>query len=270
MNNIITLNDVLFGYEEGKDIFCGMDSAISEGVTSLTGQNGTGKSTFMLLAAGRLIPEKGTVNIFDRDTTTFTSEEELNKWVSIIYQNLEFETEDNVATLLNFVFEHGHHDKNNKELINKVITTLELKEALQKKTNETSKGEMQRVIIAFAVLFGSKIIMMDEPVFALEHYQKDQVFSFLREYSHEFGISIIFSIHELDISRKYSDNVLLFTKDKKIIRGTTEEVLTKENLEEAYQVPMDLLYERESLIREKLINPVKPGENSLDGKILEG
>ncbi|OQY37470.1 MAG: hypothetical protein B6229_08370 [Spirochaetaceae bacterium 4572_7] len=269
MSNIVTIKNILFGYEEGKDIFKDFSINIPSGVTSIMGQNGTGKSTLMLIASGRLIPETGTVSLLGNNTNEITNEEELNRLASIIYQNMEFDTDETIGNLLSFVYKSGHHtDKINLELINEIITVMELKDSLNKKTNRTSKGEMQRVVIAFALLYGSPIIFMDEPVFALENHQKDAIFKYIVDFAHKFNISIIFSIHDIDISKKFSDNVILFNKNRTAIIGSKDEILVKDKIEEAYQVPLHLLHEREKLNRKSLLNRDKMN-SGLKGKILE-
>lgn len=269
MSSIITIKNILFGYEENKDIFKNFSLNIPPGVTTFIGQNGTGKSTLMLLAAGRLIPESGNVEILENDTRKITNEEDLNKMASIIYQNMEFDTDETIGNLLSIVYKNGHHsEKVDEILINEIINVMELKESLNKKTKSASKGEMQRVIIAFALLYGSPIIFMDEPVFALENDKKDRIFKFITEYAHKHSRNIIYSIHDLDISKKFCDNVVLFFKDKTVKVGKKEDILTKELLEEAYQVPMHLLHQREKLNRETLMS--KPySDSGLKGKIIE-
>ena len=268
MDKIISIRNILFGYQEGKDIFRNYSIDIPKGVTTFIGQNGTGKSTLMLLAAGRLLPEEGVINLLNVNTKEITSEEELNQKASIIYQNMEFDTQETIGNLLNYVFENGNHNSKDPELVDELITVFELKESLYKQTNTASKGEMQRVVIAFALLFGSPIILMDEPVFALEDHQKDKILQYIKDYAHKHSINVVFSIHDLDISRKYSDNVVLFNKDRSTIVGPTEKILSEENLEKAYQVPMHLLYEREKLNRETLLKKEAP-TSGIIGKVLE-
>ncbi len=269
MNNIISIKNILFGYTEDKDIFKDFSLDIPAGVTTFIGQNGTGKSTLMLLAAGRLLPESGNVVLLEKDTKNITDEEELNSLASIIYQNMEFDTDETIGNLLSIVYKSGHHSDNiDNKLVNEVITVMELKESLNKKTSSASKGEMQRVIIAFALLYGSPVILMDEPVFALENHQKDSIFKYITEYAHEHKRHIIYSIHDLDISKKFCDNVVLFFKDGKAKVGPKEQMLSKELLEEAYQVPIHLLHEREKLNRDTLMNSDKPS-SGLTGKVIE-
>lgn len=269
MDSIISIQNILFGYTEDKDIFKDFSLNIPTGVTTFIGQNGTGKSTLMLLAAGRLMPESGNVVLLKKDTKDITDEEELNSLASIIYQNMEFDTDETIGNLLSIVYKSGHHSKDiDNKLINEIISVMELKESLNKKTSSASKGEMQRVIIAFALLYGSPIILMDEPVFALENHQKDRIFKYITDYAHKHNKHIIYSIHDLDISKKFCDNVVLFFKNGTARIGPKDEMLTRELLEEAYQVPIHLLHEREKLNRETLINSDKPS-SGLTGKVIE-
>ena len=68
MSNIISIKNILFGYQEDKDVFKDFSIDIPAGVTTFIGQNGTGKSTLMLLAAGRILPEEGEITILEKNT----------------------------------------------------------------------------------------------------------------------------------------------------------------------------------------------------------
>ena len=265
----IVLEDISFAYEPGKEIFKDISLKLPGGVVSLVGQNGSGKSTLLLLAGDRLKPQKGTVLIDGIDSITITYEEKRNKLVSFIYQNMEFETEDSIGELLTIIYEKGFHREKNPQLLKTVIDILDLNEILKKKTGDISKGEMQRTVIAFSLLYGSKIIMMDEPVFALENNKKALILAYLNEYAKEFNVTIYYSIHEIELSRQYSEWVLLFTKAGKILVGKTEDLLTKENIEEAYQVPMDMLHQREHLYRDHLLRDKSTELKGLNTKVYD-
>ncbi|MBB6478899.1 ABC transporter ATP-binding protein [Spirochaeta isovalerica] len=266
----VILKNISFSYEEGKPLFKDMSLDLPQGVVSLVGQNGTGKSTLLLLAGGRLLPEKGTVEILGRNSSELASEEERNSLVSFIYQNMEFETEETIGQLLSTIYEGGFHKKKDPSLLKTIIDVLELGSLLDKRTGEISKGEMQRTVIAFSILYGSSIIMMDEPVFALENNRKEVVLAYLNEYAAQYGVTIYYSIHEIDLSRKYSTSALLFTKEGQILSGPTREIMSKENLEKAYQVPMDMLYQRENLYRSHLLEDGLPkGLSGINTKVIE-
>ncbi len=249
----VRLTGVSFAYPETDGmVFGDLSLSLPKGLVTLVGQNGTGKSTLLLLASARLYPTRGKVEILGRDSSELTDENERNRYVSFIYQNMEFETEEPIGALMDFVYEHGFHTARDPGLIKVLTSVLELSGVLNKKTQEVSKGELQRAIIAFSLLYGSRIIMMDEPIFALEDRHKLQVMGFLKEYALERSISIYYSIHEFEISRGYSDWALLFYKDRSIRLGRTDEMLTRSRIEEAYEIPYGMLYRKEHLYREAL------------------
>lgn len=239
-------------------VFSGLTLDLPEGVTSLVGQNGIGKSTFLLLAGGRLLPTTGRVRIEGTDTAELAGqgpevEERRNRLASFIYQNMEFETEEPVGELMEFVLENGYHGEPPAGFLEEVRSALDLSPLLDKKTQELAKGQLQRVIIAFSLLYGSKVILMDEPVFALEEERKERVFEYLMSYSQRHGVSIYYSAHDLHLTEKYSDNLMLFWKNGDLQMGPTEELFTRENVEQAYQVPFHMLYRKEYLFREMLM-----------------
>ncbi len=265
----ILFNNVSFAYENGRNIFKDMTLGIPSGVVSLIGQNGTGKSTLLLLAGGRIVPQQGRVLINGIDTITLNSDERRNRISSFIFQNMEFEAEENIGDLISIIYKNGFHKEKNPQLLKTIIDIMDLSSLLHKKTGNVSKGEFQRTVIAFSLLYGSPIIFMDEPVFAMENNRKEIVLAYITEFAKQFNITIYYSIHEINLSRKYSDNVLLFTKDGQIICGSTKQLLQQENIEKAYQVPMDMLHQRENLYREYLKKDNMGELKELHTKILE-
>jgi len=249
MNPVEFLN-VSFSYET-RPVLDNLSLAVPPGVTSLTGPNGAGKSTFLLLASGRLLPTSGQVRLEDQDTQTL-DEVEKNRLCSLVYQNMEFETEEPLGDLLGFVFSNGFLPPSNRGFLKTVVATFELEGLQNRKTQALSKGEMQRAVMAFSLLYGSRVVVMDEPVFALEEAQKQRALGFVSEYARGSGVSFLYSVHELDLTRQFSDHVLLFSKDEAPRLGTAEELLTRDSLEQAYQVPYVLLHQKEKLYRATL------------------
>jgi len=165
---------------------------------------------------------------------------------------MEFETEENVRSLLHFVYENGFYKQRDEGLIDALVEVFELEPFLLQKTQEMSKGELQRIILAFSLLYGSRVIMMDEPIFAMEEYQKYKAMKFITEFARKEDISVCYSMHELDISQKYSDYALLFNKSTPPQYGSTQEMLTREYLEKAYEIPLTYLKKKETMYRTAL------------------
>lgn len=269
--NFLEFNDVTFTYpavegdldENGKQIepkpvFEHFSAVLPKGFVSFVGQNGCGKSTLMLLASGRLTPTSGTVSLLGQNPASL-GDEQKNLLASVIYQNMEFETEDKVSELLSYVYQNGALKGNakaikdgNSDLLGEVIDVFELSSVLEHSLTKLSKGEIQRVLLAFGILYGSASLFMDEPLFAMENYQKENALAYLKEFVHKTGTSVYISMHELDLTKKYADTVLLFYPNRDMSLGTPEEVLTRDEVEKAYGVPYAMLKDHENLSREYL------------------
>lgn len=257
----VSLQRVSFYYPQTETlVFRDLSIDLPPGVLTLVGQNGTGKSTLLLLAAGLLLPAEGRVLLHGIDTRHLQEETERQRHVSFVHQNMEFETEQPIGELLAYVYEHGFHERRDPGLVNELVKVCELSPVLDKRTQEVSKGELQRTIIAFSLLYGSRLVMMDEPIFALEEPQKHRIMGFLLEYTRRSGLSLYYSVHELDISEKYSDWLLLFFRDRPPRLGRTRELFNRENIENAYEVPFTLLRTKESLYRKTLLERARNRE----------
>ena len=271
--DFLEINDITFTYPavegdldengkqiEPKPIFEHFSAKLPKGFVSFVGQNGCGKTTLMLLASGRLTPQSGTVSLLGQNPAKLDDEQK-NLLASVIYQNMEFETEDKVSELLSYVYQNGALKGNAKairesteggDLLGEVIDVFELKDVLDHALTHLSKGEIQRVLLAFGILYGSASLFMDEPLFAMEPHQKEAALAYLKEYVHKTGTTIYISMHELDLTKKYADTVLLFYPNRDMALGTPEEVLTRDDVEKAYGVPYAMLKDHENLSREYL------------------
>lgn len=264
---MIQFNDVTFKYPDdisdldkagnpiiNKPVFEHFTGTIPSSFTSLVGPNGCGKTTFMMLASGRLIPQNGNVKLFDQNIGAL-GEQQKNLVASVIYQNMEFETQQPANELLSYVYKNGNFRGNAKgiedrDLLAEVTEVFELGNLLSRPLQKLSKGEIQRTLLAFSLLYGSMSIFMDEPLFAMEFKQKENSLNYLKKFSNETGTPMYISIHELELSKKYADNVLLFYPNRDMTFGSPEEVLTKDDLEKAYGVPYGMLKDQEEMNRQ--------------------
>ncbi len=256
MKKFIEFDNVTFAYpgdEKPKAIFQNFSASLPGGFVCLIGPNGSGKSTFMLLASGRLSPQQGSVSVFSENLAS-KEEEKRNLIASVIYQNMEFETTEITGKVLDEVCEKGCVEQRKKQdLLDTVKKVFELESFLVRPLNVLSKGEMQRTLLAFSILYGSKSLFMDEPLFAMEAYQKERALEYLRQYSIDNSIPVYVSLHELELSRKYAENILLFYPNRDIDFGTPSEILEKEALEKAYGIPVTMLKDAEALNRKILL-----------------
>jgi ABC-type bacteriocin/lantibiotic exporter with double-glycine peptidase domain len=126
MMDQIQLDRVTFTYPEADTpVFRDLSLNLPGGITSLVGQNGTGKSTLLLLAGGNIVPQEGRVLIHDVDTRDIRDPAIRQKYVSFIYQNMEFETEEKIEPLLHYVYENGHCEQKNDDFISTLVKVFE-------------------------------------------------------------------------------------------------------------------------------------------------
>jgi ABC-type cobalamin/Fe3+-siderophores transport system ATPase subunit len=243
----------------GDAIFSELSLELPGGLGFLVGPNGIGKSTLMLLAGGRVFPQAGTVRIRGVDSTAFADapfepalEAERNRLVSFVYQNMEFETEEPIGDLFDVVAEGAVDPGRAAAAQAGLITAADLTDRLGARMQELSKGEMQRAIVVMSLLWGSPIIMMDEPLFAVEPRRAEALLEAVRDHCASAGVSVYTSVHDVELARRFADTVVLFDTDRSISVGTAAELLSRESLERAFRAPWDTLYERQHLYRDLL------------------
>ncbi|POR04115.1 hypothetical protein AU468_03850 [Alkalispirochaeta sphaeroplastigenens] len=261
----VSFDTVSFSYAPDQEpVLSGLTLTMPRGLTFLVGPNGIGKSTLMLLGAARLFPSQGQITLLGASTENFLTaqsdpecEERRNRLASFIYQNMEFETENPLGDLLDAV------SANSPDPASAALHRQEVLEAtgtggfLGARMQELSKGEMQRAIIAMGLLYGAPVLMMDEPVFAVEPERAERIFSYLREYCTGQGTSIYASVHDVELARKFAQGVVLFHSDGLVEAGDPRELLARERLEKAFKAPWDTLYQRQTLYRD-MLNRLEP------------
>lgn len=253
----IRFSDVWYSWPENEEnpVFTDLSIDLPEGLVFLVGPNGIGKSTLLLLAGARVFPQRGAVTVLGTDAARFVDaaldpalEEERNRLVSFVYQNMEFETEEPIGVLLEYVAQSGVAPDRAGTLLKRMVRAADLGDRLGARMQELSKGEMQRAIVVMSVLYGSPIILMDEPVFAVEPARAERLLGEIHRLAAD-GITVFTSVHDVELARAHADAVVLFGEDGSILAGDPADLLDRARLEDAFRAPYDTLYERQRLYR---------------------
>ena len=194
---------------------------VKEGeIVALVGESGSGKS-LTSLAIMRLISEnaniEGEINFKGRNLLNLKEKEMCSirgNEISMIFQepmvalNPLFNIELQIGEA---ILEHKKISK--KEVKNKVIELLEKvkipnpEDVLKKYPHELSGGMRQRVMIAMAIALRPKLLIADEPTTALDVTVQKDIISLLKDINSEYGMSIIFITHDLDVVAEIADKV---------------------------------------------------------------
>lgn len=206
----------------------------------ILGPNGAGKTTILRTLAGLLQPVEGAVCIKGNEISNIDSKS-LAKELSVVLTN-KFDgglmTVFEVASMGRYPHT-GFFGKLTKKDTEKVIDALKTVNAIHlihRYFDELSDGEKQKVLIARALVQEPDIIILDEPTSHLDIKHRLELVEILKVLSREKGISVILSLHEIDIALKSCDKVVLVNKNTVIAYGTVEEVVNEEIIKELYSI----------------------------------
>jgi iron complex transport system ATP-binding protein len=170
----------------------------------LVGNNGTGKSTLLKTFTGELAPLSGKCQLRqdEKEINWFKLPSyERAKWMSYLPARHQYAAGLLVEDVLQIgrtphLNQFGTLSKQDKEKIQRVITTFGLSDWLEKPLHTLSDGEQQKVRLARVVLQESPFILLDEPTSHLDIRQKKYIFSWLQQLSNE-GKTIVCATHDL-------------------------------------------------------------------------
>ena len=229
---------------DGKTVVDGVSFAIPKGkVTSLIGPNGAGKSTVMGMISRLIAHDSGVVDFEGRDIGKWKSRE-LSRRLAILTQSNSIQMKLTVRELVafgRFPYSGNRVTLEDQKIIDRAISYMELEGFQDRFIDELSGGQRQRAMIAMAMSCSPKVLIADEPTTALDVYHATNMMKIVRRLCDELGKTVILVLHEINYAAFYSDYICAF-KDGKIARfGTVEEVMTKENLSQIYQVDFEIL-----------------------------
>ena len=105
-----------------------------------------------------------------------------------------------------------------------------------KRINEISGGERQRVIVARALAQDTDIMLLDEPVSQLDIHHQIELMETIHALIKTRGMTVVSVMHDLNLAAQYSDFIILMNEGKVVCQGTPHEVITKENIREVYKL----------------------------------
>ena len=121
--------------------------------------------------------------------------------------------------------------------ISDAISRVGLEDKVNQTFSSLSGGEQQRGLIARALVQKAALIVLDEPVNHLDVYYQHQVLKLLRSLAHTLNITVVMSLHDLNLAANYCDHLCLLDKGQMVAQGTPEQVLTSERLQQVFKIP---------------------------------
>jgi molybdate transport system ATP-binding protein len=191
------------------------------------GPSGGGKSTLVSLIAGLTKPDKGTV-VFNGETL-FDSEARLNVRTENRRMGMVFQSPSlfpHLSVKGNLLYGHRRCAPENRKIaFDDVVEVLKIVHLLDRGVKHLSGGEKQRVAIGRAVLGNPRLLLLDEPLSALDDSLKFQIVPFLKSACEAFGIPYLFISHSLLEIRIMTDQVLNVVNGGVASQTTAEELV---------------------------------------------
>ena len=188
------------------------DFTISGDRIGIFGVSGSGKSTLVSILAGLLKPDNG--EIFLDDDCLFSSARRFNlrpeqRRIAVVFQQHCLFPHLNVKNNLLYGFKRCPGEYRSIDF-NALVQALNLERLLERGVTNLSGGEKQRVALGRAILANPRLLLMDEPLSALDDSLRFQIIPYLKSVSEQFGIPYLFISHSLVEMRLMADNVLVF------------------------------------------------------------
>lgn len=229
---------------DGKPVVNEVSFEIPKGkVTSLIGPNGAGKSTVMGIISRLIARDGGSVNFEGTDISRWKGKE-LSKRLAILTQSNNIQMKLTVAELVafgRFPYSGGRLTDEDKEIIERAISYMELEGFRDRFIDELSGGQRQRAYIAMVIAQDTEYVLLDEPTNNLDIYHATNMMKIVRGLCDELNKTVILVLHEINYAAFYSDYICAFKNGKIIKFGTVREVMTKENLSEIYDVDFKIM-----------------------------
>lgn len=214
-------------------------------VFGLIGPNGAGKTSLIRSISAVLKRQSGSVEINGRNLDSY-KESERARLIAVVPQSAQLPPAFTVwecvslgrTPHLNWLGQLGEYDRAKIEWS---LSVSELKALKDRRAGELSGGEQQRVLLARALAQDCPILLLDEPTAHLDLHHQVSLLGLVQKMAKEKQLAVLVAMHDLNLAALYADRLALLVDGEIRAIGTPTQVLTSENLQNAYQVPLTVL-----------------------------
>jgi molybdate transport system ATP-binding protein len=209
------------------------------GITGIFGHSASGKSTLLRAIAGLEKNLVGEITLTDANLaakglisiTLVNSEQSYylkpeDRHIGLVFQNSRLFGHLSVLGNLKYAVKRC---KNRRLDLNEVIELTELTPLLEHQVSELSGGQQQRVALARAILAEPKLLLLDEPLSALDQHSKTQLLKMILNIQKKLNLPMLYVSHSLDELQQVCDNLLVMAQGKVVNFGNIHQVIHQLN-----------------------------------------
>ncbi|MDE7284591.1 MAG: ABC transporter ATP-binding protein [Lachnospiraceae bacterium] len=236
----ISTKKMCVGYDN-KPLIKSIEIELPKGeILCLIGPNGAGKSTVLKSIAGQLELLGGTVYLGEDDLSEMRADE-LAKRMSVVFtEKVKVELKscrDMVATgRYPYTGWFGILSEEDERVVDEVMELTHITDISEKDFIKISDGQKQRVMLARAICQEPEIVILDEPTSYLDIKYKLEFLLLLQEMREKKGLTVIMSLHELELAKIVSDKILCLKGEYVERYGTPEEIFESDFIERLFEI----------------------------------
>jgi molybdate transport system ATP-binding protein len=218
-----------------------LDFTINQGdFVTVYGPSGAGKTTLLRILAGLIKPDHGMIANGDHDW--FDSEKNINlkpqqRPVGLVFQDYALFPNMTVHENINYALGRNGDQQKVKE----VVELMELKELIHRQPDDLSGGQKQRVSLARSLVNMPELLLLDEPMAALDTEIRQKIQNYLLEIHNMNNHTTILVSHDIGEIFKLSDHVVMLEEGSIVGHGTPAEVFNNQDTGSSFQLAGEVL-----------------------------
>ncbi len=192
---------------------------------TLLGPSGSGKTTCLMMLAGFEAPSSGAIRIDGRSVHDLPARQ---RNIGVVFQNYALFPHLSVGANLSFPLEVRRIDAHERrQRVRRALSLVRLEGYEERRPGQLSGGQQQRVAIARALVFEPSLVLMDEPLGALDRNLREEMQYEIRRIHRRLGVTIVYVTHDQQEAMVMSDRIAVF-RDGRIEQVAPPEILYEE------------------------------------------
>lgn len=231
----ILINELDFSYINN-EIFSSLNLNFSKRkLHGILGPNGCGKTT-LLKTILKLLKIKDSSIFIDEIDINSINRNKFAKHIAYVEQSSTQLPQIIVQDYINLArYIYPDYNQKQNKVVEDIINLLKIDNLRLKYLNQLSGGELQKVILARALAQETKILILDEPTANLDPLHQLEIMKILKKLVKEKNLTIITTLHDINLALSFCDEIVLLNKDKKI-QGPTDKIINKENIKRYFEL----------------------------------
>lgn len=246
---ILEARDIAYAYTSQTQILEKISASIEPGsFLAILGVNGCGKSTLLSCLDDIIRPQKGEVLLDNAPLNWYSREERATK-IALVAQHSHAHgvTVYDALLLGRKPYIKAAPTDEDFAIVDRVIDELGLGPLALRYLDELSGGEHQKVVIGRALVQETDVLLLDEPTNNLDMANQIEVMELVSKAAHEQHIACAAVLHDINLALRYCDRFLML-KDGNVRASGGREIITKETIEDVYDVSIDLIAYEDSFL----------------------